>query len=88
MRTLLQRNFVADATQKRRVSDMLSCSEEGKQAAPKETFVFTRAYTNKNKSREATTDAKRQVFMSKRKENERKRIKTEVAKRQVIMRKI
>jgi len=36
----------------------------GKQALAKQVFVFTEEHTNKNRSCEATTDAKRQVFMS------------------------
>ena len=50
-------------------TDSFFVCEEGKQAAPKGTFVFTRAYTNKFISREATSSAKQKEFMSLRKEN-------------------
>jgi len=36
----------------------------GKQALAKQVFVFTEEHTNKNGSCEATSDAKRMVFMS------------------------
>jgi len=40
------------------------CIFAGKQALAKQVFVFTEEHTNKNRSCEATPDAKRLVFMS------------------------
>ncbi len=46
------------------------CSEEGNQAAAKQTFDFTRAYIEKSRSCEATTGAKREDFEMKEEGNQ------------------